>query len=136
MTGAVPGGSGQARSARIARDVRQVLALAGLPEARGGEPGGYSVVTRDDGRVYVGWMTDGTLYNQAFDIEANHPQHPLARLDRSVTAVMERAVADVLYAAGFTVVLRPGVPNSNPDNASDPEVIVAACPEFRAWADS
>jgi len=136
MTGAVAGDSRHARSARIVRDVRKVLALAGLPEARGGEPGGYSVVTRDDGRVYVGWMTDGTLYNQAFEIEAAHPQHPLARLDRSVTAAMERAVADVLYAAGFTVVLRPGVQNGNPDNASDPEVIVAAGPEFRAWADS
>lgn len=136
MTGPVPGDSRQARSARIARDVRQVLALAGLPEDRGGDPGGYSVVTRDDGRVYVGWATDGALYNPAFAIEAAHPQHPLARLDRDVTAVMERAVADVLYAAGFTVVLRPGVPNGSPEKGRDPEVIVTAAPEFRAWADS
>ena len=75
MTGAVPGGSGQSDPARIARDVRQVLALAGLPEASGGGlGGGYSVVTRDDGRVYVGWVTEGRLYNQAFVIEEVHPQ--------------------------------------------------------------
>lgn len=91
---------------------------------------------RDNGRVYVGWVTEGRLYNQAFAIEEVHPQHPLARLNRSVTAAMERAVADVLYAAGFTVVLRPGVPNSNPGKGRDPEVIVTAGPEFRAWADS
>jgi hypothetical protein len=121
----------------IVRDIRQVLELAGLPEAsREGPGGGYSVVMRDNGRVYVGWVTADRLYNPAFEIEAAHPQHPLARLDRSVTAVMERAVADVLYAAGFTVVLRPGVPNGNPEKERDPEVIVTAGPDFRAWADS
>ena len=61
-------------------------------------------------------------------IGLSHSQHPMARLDRSVTAVMERAVADVLYAAGFTVVLRPGVPNSDPEKGRDPEVIVTASP--------
>jgi hypothetical protein len=49
-------------------------------------------------------------------------------------AVMERAMADVPYAAGFTVVLRPGLLNTDPDKAADPVVIVAAGPAFRAWA--
>ena len=76
------------------------------------------------------------FYDQAQSINLGHPQHPMARLGRDVTAAMERAAADVLYAAGFTVVLRPGVPNSNPEKERDPEVIVTASPEFRAWADS
>ena len=47
---------------------------------------------------------------------------------------MQRAVANVLYAAGFTVLLRPGVTTSDPEKVTDPEVIVVAGPEFRAWA--
>jgi hypothetical protein len=120
----------------IVRDIRQVLTLAGLPEDRQGHPGGGYVISERGAHAHVGWMTAGDLYNHAFVIEEAHPQHPLVRLDRGVTAVMERAVADVLYAAGFTVVLRPGVPGSDPEKASDPEVFVTAAPEFRAWADS
>jgi hypothetical protein len=122
------------RADGIVRDIRRVLALAGLPASREGDTEGGYVVFERGGRVHVGWVTDSALYNQAVAIEEVHPQHPVARLDRSVTAVMERAVADVLYAAGFTVVLRPGVPNSNPEKGSDPGVIVAAGPAFRAWA--
>lgn len=118
--------------------VRQVLALAGLPESRAGEAAGGYVVFERAGRAHVGWVTESGLYNQATVIGETHPHHPVARLDRldrSMIAVMARAVADVLYAAGFTVVLRPGVPNSNPEMESDPDVIVTAGPSFRAWAD-
>jgi hypothetical protein len=111
-----------------------VLALAGLPGSREGDPAGGYVVFERDGRAHVGWVTQSGFYDQAGSIGLVHPQHPMTRLDRDMIAVMERAVADVLYAAGFTVVLRPGVPNSNPEKGSDPSVIVAAGPAFRAWA--
>jgi hypothetical protein len=119
----------------IVRDIRQVLTLAGLPESRVGEPAGGYVVSERAGRAHVGWVTEDSLYNQATVIGETHPHHPVARLDRSMMAVMERAVADLLYAAGFTVVLRPGVPNSNPEMEIKPGVIVIAGPAFRAWAD-
>jgi hypothetical protein len=119
---------------RIVRDIRQVLALAGLPESREGDPAGGYVVFERDGRAHVGWVTESGFYDQAGSIGLVHPHHPMTRLDRDMIAVMERAVADVLYAAGFTVVLRPGVTNSNPEKGSDPSVIVAAGPVFRAWA--
>jgi hypothetical protein len=57
----------------------------------------------------------------------------VARLDRTMISVMERALADVLYAAGFTVILRPGIENTDPGKGRDPEVIVAAGPDFKAW---
>jgi hypothetical protein len=75
-------------------------------------------------------LDQGALENEAEEIGTQ----PLARLGRDVRAVMERAMADVLYAAGFTVVLRPGVPNNDLDKAADPEAIVAAGPAFRARA--
>ena len=80
------------------------------------------------------WWADDALEDEGGQIGVHHPEHPLARLGRDVRTVMERAVADVLYAAGFTVVLRPGVPNTDFEKATDPEVIVAAGPAFRAWA--
>jgi hypothetical protein len=72
--------------------------------------------------------------DEAGQIGVHHRQHPVSRLGRDMRAVMERAMADVPYAAGFTVVLRPGVLNTDPDKAADPVVIVAAGPAFRAWA--
>jgi hypothetical protein len=119
---------------RIVRDTREVLTLAGLPEPREGDrTGGYHVFERD-GRVHVSWVTDSRIYNQAAELAGPHPHHPVARLDRSMAAIMLRAVVDVLYAAGFTVVLRPGGPHSNPEEEIG-EVIVRAAPAFRAWAD-
>jgi hypothetical protein len=118
----------------LARDVRQLLTLAGLPESReDSSAGGYQISTYSD-RVRVTWWTQDAFEDEAGQIGVHHRQHPLARLGRDVVTVMERAVADVLYAAGFTVVLRPGVPNTDLDKAADPEVIVAAGPAFRAWA--
>jgi hypothetical protein len=118
----------------IVRDIREVLTLAGLPEPREGDrAGGYHVFERD-GRVHVSWVTDSRIYNQAAELAGTHPHHPVARLDRSMAAIMLRAVVDVLYAAGFTVVLRPGGAHSNPEEEIG-EVIVRAAPAFRAWAD-
>jgi hypothetical protein len=118
----------------LARDVRQMLTLAGLPESReDSSTGGYHISTYG-GRVQLTWWNQDAFENEAGEIGAHHRQHPLARLGRDVRAVMERAMADVLYAAGFTIVLRPGVPNNDLDKAADPEVIVAAGPAFRAWA--
>jgi hypothetical protein len=118
------------------RDIRQVLAIAGLPEARSEDSAGGYTLTASARHVRIMWWTENRFYDQAQSINLGHPQHPMARLGRDVTAAMERAAADVLYAAGFTVVLRPGVPNSNPEKERAPEVIVTAGPEFRAWADS
>ena len=58
----------------------------------------------------------------------------MARLDHDLIAIMERAMASVLHAAGFTVVLQPGVRTADPEKGSDPAVIVVAGPEFKAWA--
>jgi hypothetical protein len=47
---------------------------------------------------------------------------------------MERAMANVLYAAGFTVALVPGVPNRvDVGKERDPEVVVLNGPGFKAW---
>jgi hypothetical protein len=118
---------------QIARDIRAVLALAGLPEnVRGDLAGGWVIAARGD-HVQVSWYTENGFYDQAGSIGLSHPQHPATRLDRTMISVMERALADVLYAAGFTVVLRPGVPNTGPEKERDPEVIVVAGPDFKAW---
>jgi len=117
----------------IARDIRALLALAGLPETGVGTPaGGYCISVQDD-LVKVSWYTESGFYDRTGMIGLSHPQHPATRLDRAVISVMERAVADVLYAAGFTVVLRPGIDNTDPVKVVDPEVIVAAGPDFKAW---
>lgn len=126
--------SSDADATALARDVRQLLTLAGLPESRDdSSAGGYHISTYG-GRVRVTWGAQDAFDDEAGQIGVHHRQHPLARLGRDLITVMERAVADVLYAAGFTVVLRPGVPNNDLDKAADPEVIVAAGPAFRAWA--
>jgi hypothetical protein len=83
--------------------------------------------------VKINWYTESGFYDQTGTIGLSHPQHPATRLDRTMISVMERAVADVLYAAGFTVILRPGIDNTDPLKVRDPEVIVAAGPEFKAW---
>lgn len=126
---------GQDNTEAITRDIRQLFTLTGLPETReGSNVGGYQLWVRS-GRVEVHWFPENGLYDQAGQIGVDHPQHPMTRLERHVTAVMERALADVLYTAGFTVVLRPGVPNPvNLAKERDPEVIVVAGPEFKAWA--
>ncbi|AWS43620.1 hypothetical protein [Streptosporangium sp. 'caverna'] len=63
----------------------------------------------------------------------DHPDHPLVRVERATSLAMDRAMADVLYAAGFSVVLVPGVPSRDVEKASDPKVVVVAAPEFKAW---
>lgn len=119
---------------KIIRDIRHLFALAGLPEHVSGNPaGGYSIYTHGN-NVKVSWFTESGFYDQAGTIGLSHPQHPMTRLDRTMISVMERALADVLFTAGFTVVLRPGVPNADPEKERDPEVIVMAGPDFKAWA--
>jgi hypothetical protein len=119
----------------LARDVRQLLTIAGLAEAvHGHRGGGYQLHARSNGRLHVSWWAEDRFTDDAGNLSVSHPQHPTARLDRDLVAVMERAVANLLYAAGFTVLLRPGVTTSDPQKGSDPEVIVVAGPEFRSWA--
>jgi hypothetical protein len=123
-----------ADASALARDVQQLLTLAGLPDlGDDNSASGYHILTHG-GRVQVTWWAQGAFEDEAGQIGVHHREHPLARLGRDVRAVMERAVADVLYAAGFTVLLRPGVPNTDLDKAVDSEVIVVAGPVFRAWA--
>ncbi len=124
----------QPGAGELARDIRHLLALAGLPECAPGNPAGRCHISTYGDRVKVSWSTESGFYDQAGTIGLGHPQHPMTRLDRTVISVMERALADVLYAAGFTVLLRPGIPNSDPEKERDPEVIVAAGPDFKAWA--
>lgn len=124
----------QPGAGEIARDIRHLLALVGLPECvQGNQAGGFHISAYGD-RVKVSWSTESGFYDQAGTIGLSHPQHPMTRLDRTVISVMERALADVLYAAGFTVILQPGIPNAGPEKERDPEVIVAAGPDFKAWA--
>jgi hypothetical protein len=82
----------------------------------------------------VSWWAQDKFTDDAGQLGVAHSQHPMARLDRDLVAVMERAIANLLYAAGFTVLLRPGRPTSDPEKGSDPEVTVVAGPAFRAWA--
>jgi hypothetical protein len=117
----------------ITRDIRAVLALAGLPETGASTPAGGYCISAHGNRVTVSWYTESGFYDRTGTIGLSHPQHPATRLDRAMISVMERAVADVLYAAGFTVVLRPGIDNTDPLKVVDPEVIVAAGPDFKAW---
>jgi hypothetical protein len=124
----------QPGASKLARDIRDLLVLAGLPECVSDSPaGGYHIVPHGSG-VKIGWTTESGFYDQAGTIGLSHPHHPVTRLDRTMIAVMERALADVLYAAGFTVLLRPGIPSADPEKADDPEVIVVAGPDFKAWA--
>jgi hypothetical protein len=118
----------------LARDVRQLLTIAGLPEATDGHRGGGYQLHAGNGRVHVSWWADDAFTDDAGQLDLAHPQHPMARLDRDLVAVMERAVANLLYAAGFTVVLRPGAFSPDPEKRTDPAVMVVAGPAFRAWA--
>jgi len=118
----------------LARLVSQVLTLAGLRDCTAGlGPGGYRVYTLD-GQVTVAWFTASPLYEEAAQIGGSYPQHPQAVLDEELHAVMERAAASVLYAAGFTVTLKPPLRDAGPHEESVPKVIVTAAPRFRAWA--
>jgi len=119
----------------LAHLVRQVLTLAGLRDCTGKDKGlgGYTIWTLDD-QVTVSWSTADPLYEEAAQIGGSHPQHPQAMLDEELHTVMERAVASVLYAAGFTVTLQPRLRDAGPHEESLPKVIVTAAPRFRAWA--
>jgi hypothetical protein len=116
----------------LARLVRQVLTLAGLADRTGNEAaGGYVVWTLDD-QVTVDWMPAQVLFDEAQQ-RYRHPAHPLAVLDQELRAVMERAVAGVLYAAGFTVALQPPLRDAGPDEESGAKVVVTSPPRIRAW---
>jgi hypothetical protein len=119
----------------VIRDVRQVLSLAGLPEASEGSRGGGYVVFRRGSHAHLGWVTEDGLYDQAGSVSLTHQHHPLAELDRAMIAAMHRAVAEVLYAAGFTVALQPAVRTADPQKGSEPGIIVLAVPGFKTWGD-
>jgi hypothetical protein len=116
----------------LARQVKQVLALAGLRDRQGDEEaGGYEVWTLDD-QVTVDWLPVGELFDEA-QRRWRHPTHPLAVFDEELRAAMERAVASVLYAAGFTVTLQPPLRDAGPHEESRAKVIVTAAPRIRVW---
>ncbi|MEU9837288.1 hypothetical protein AB0D67_37625 [Streptosporangium sp. NPDC048047] len=116
----------------IAHDVRQLFARVGIPQKGDDAAGGYDMVVRGS-QVRLMWWPQERFNNLAWNRGVDHPDHPLSRLERATTVAMERAMADVLYAAGFSVGLVPGVPSRDADKTRDPEVWVAACPEFKAW---
>jgi len=120
------GDMGQADAGAIARDIRWWFSLVGIPELReDSNAGGYGVLVLGS-HVRVSWTCEVGFDDRAGQIGVDHPQHPMNRLERQATAVMERALADVLYAAGFTIALRPGVPDPDPEKARDP-VLTQRC---------
>ena len=82
----------------------------------------------------VSWFTASPLYEEAAQIGGSYQQHPQAVLDEELHIVMERAAANVLYAAGFTVTLQPRLRDASRHVVSLPTGIVTAAPPFRAWA--
>jgi hypothetical protein len=117
----------------IVRDVRQLFALVGIPERpQNGTAGGYRIHAFDDG-VHLSWMARDDFEVTSGDLGVDHPGHPLVRVERATTLAMEHAMAQVSYAAGFTVQLHPGVPSTNVENERDPKLVVVSGPEFRAW---
>ena len=129
--------SRQDRAEAIARDIRKLFEAVGLPEWKTrpeSTAGGYYISTYE-GRVKLNWSTEAALDAAAGELWLDHRDHPVARLESAVTSVMRRAMADVLYAAGFTVTLVPGVPNRGDlDKHRDPELIVLAGPDFKGWS--
>jgi len=116
----------------LARLVREVLTLAGLRDRTGdGGPGGYLVGALDD-EVTVDWLPVSALFDEA-QLSYRHPTHPLAVFDEDLRAAMERAIAAVLYAAGFTVTLQPPLRDAGPDEEIGAKVIVTAAPRIRVW---
>jgi hypothetical protein len=119
------------RAEALARDVRQLFRLVGIPED--GHAGGYHISTYG-GHVKVSWCAETGFDGETGSLGVDHPDHPMVRLERAATAAMERAMANVLYAAGFTVALVPGVPNrADVEKERDPEVVVLSGPGFKAW---
>jgi hypothetical protein len=117
-----------------ARLARQVLALAGLRDrAEDYHPGGFQVSALD-GRVTVDWAPEDTLFDESQRLY-RHASHPLVVFEDEVRATMERAIAGVLHAAGFTVTLRPARRGAGVnDDDFLPRLIVAAAPQIRVWA--
>jgi hypothetical protein len=65
----------QSDAGELARDIRQVFALAGLPESvEDNAAGGYHISAYGD-RVKVSWWTESGFYNQAGTIGLSHAQH-------------------------------------------------------------
>ena len=81
--------------------------------------GGYQVYSLG-GQVTLAWFTANPLNREAASMGYRHPQHPQVILDEQLHAVMERAAADVLYAAGFTVTLEPRCIAAGPAEESIP----------------
>jgi hypothetical protein len=116
-----------------ARLVREVLTLAGLRDRTGDQgPGGYRVQTLDD-RVTVDWAPAEALLDEARQ-GYRHPWPPLPVSGEELGAAMDRAIASVLHAAGFTVTLYPGRRNGPADEDTLPKVIVTAAPRIRGEA--
>jgi hypothetical protein len=117
-----------------ARLVRQVLTLAGLRDrAEDDHPGGFQVWTLD-GQVTVDWVPVSALFDESQSLY-RHASHPLVVFEGEVRATMGRAITSVLYAAGFTVTLRPdrrGAAANDEDSLS--KLTVTAAPQIRVWA--
>ncbi|WP_125620247.1 hypothetical protein [Actinomadura sp. WAC 06369] len=112
----------------IALDVRELLHAAGLiadKESPKGS-GGFTVsVVR--GRVEVGWTASDDLYDHSFELEPNQPQHPLVQFERTATAIMEHALGEILYAAGYGVARVPEAGDT------DSFVFVLTEPRVKPW---
>jgi hypothetical protein len=103
----------------VARLVREVLMLTGLRDRTGDRGvGGYQVRALDD-RVAVDWAPAEAL-------------PPVS--GEELRAVMDRAIASVLHAAGFTVTLYPYHRDGPADEDALPGVIVTAAPRIRGEA--
>jgi hypothetical protein len=117
----------------IARLARQVLTMAGLrARTEDIDSGGFEVYTLD-GQVTVDWLPEAALFDESQKLY-RHPSHPLVTFEAEVRAAMERAVAGVLHAAGFTLTLSPDRLDAGPDEDRFSKVIVTAAPRIRVWA--
>lgn len=121
-----------AKAAALLRDVQQLFARVGIPAKGKGPAGGYQAWGTGS-RVRVMWWAEAKFDAQSGERGVDHPDHPLVRLERATTLAMEQAMADVLYVAGFTVALIPGVSSRDEMKARDPQLMVIEPPEFKAW---
>lgn len=114
----------------LARIVREALTSTGLRDRtendEGGDPGGFQVLTSEDGEVEVDWLPSFRLFDEA---QGRHESHPLAAFEEKASAIMNRALASVLDAAGFTITFHP----AHTTLSGMDKITVTSAPQIRPW---
>jgi hypothetical protein len=122
----------------LSREVRRVLTLAGLKEmpiSSSSDDGGYMFMVYD-GKVCLRWVTENVFRDVTGQISVKFPRHPLHQMERAFTRAMERAMAELLLAAGFTIQQVPGVRcDADAAKETDDQLVVLAAPEFKIYTE-